>query len=90
MNEPYEFDRITINPEVMGGKACIRGMRVTVGMIVNEISAGTTFDELLADSPIWNAKTSRRPCATPRGVCRNAKCCCARSDLHSDSSGRRD
>ena len=51
MNEPYEFDRITINPAVMGGKACIRGMRVTVGMIVNEISAGTTFDELLADFP---------------------------------------
>ena len=51
MGEPYEFDRITINPAVMGGKACIRGMRVTVGMIVNEISAGTTFDELLADFP---------------------------------------
>ena len=51
MNGMDEFDRITQTPGVMGGKACIRGMRVTVGMIVNEISAGTTFDELLADFP---------------------------------------
>ena len=51
MNEPYEFDRITINPEVMGGKACIRGMRVTVGMIVGQIGAGRSIDDLLADFP---------------------------------------
>ena len=31
------IDRITLDPEVMGGKACIRGMRVTVGMIVGQI-----------------------------------------------------
>ena len=35
-----ELDRITRNPEVMGGKACIRGMRVTVGMVVGQIGAG--------------------------------------------------
>ena len=51
MGEPYEFDRITINPEVMGGKACIRGMRVTVGMIVGQIGAGRSIDDLLADFP---------------------------------------
>jgi len=34
------FDRITRQPEVMGGKACILGMRVTVGMIVGQIRAG--------------------------------------------------
>ena len=45
------FDRITRNPAVMGGKACIRGMRVTVGMIVGQIGAGITIDELLADYP---------------------------------------
>jgi len=45
------FDRITRNPAVMGGKACIRGMRVTVGMIVGQIGAGVTIDELLADYP---------------------------------------
>ena len=45
------FDRITQQPEVMGGKACIRGLRVTVGMLVGQIGAGRTVDELLADYP---------------------------------------
>ena len=45
------FDRITQRPEVMGGKACVRGMRVTVGMIVGQIGAGHTMDEILADYP---------------------------------------
>jgi len=35
----------------MTGKACIRGMRVTVSMIVGQIGAGVTIDELLADYP---------------------------------------
>lgn len=46
-----EFPRITIDPDVMGGKPCIRGMRVTVGMIVESIAAGRTVAELLADFP---------------------------------------
>lgn len=45
------FDRITRNPAMMGGKACIRGMRVTVGMIVGQIGAGVTIDELLEEYP---------------------------------------
>ena len=45
------FDRITRSSDVMGGKACIRGMRVTVGMIVGQIGAGRGIDELLADYP---------------------------------------
>jgi uncharacterized protein (DUF433 family) len=45
------FERITIDPEVMGGKPCIRGMRVTVGMIVEALGAGRTVPELLADFP---------------------------------------
>ncbi|MGO9422037.1 DUF433 domain-containing protein [Roseiarcus sp.] len=45
------LDRITRSPVLMGGKACIRGMRVTVGMIVAQIGAGRTFEELLADYP---------------------------------------
>jgi uncharacterized protein (DUF433 family) len=46
-----KFDRITHTPDVMAGKACIRGMRVTVGMIVRQIGAGRTVDELLFDYP---------------------------------------
>jgi uncharacterized protein (DUF433 family) len=45
------FKRITQDPAVMGGKPCIRGLRVTVGMIVAQIGAGRTVDELLADYP---------------------------------------
>jgi uncharacterized protein (DUF433 family) len=45
------FSRITQNSAVMGGKPCIRGMRVTVGMIVGQIGAGLSFDELLTDYP---------------------------------------
>ena len=43
------LDRITQQPDVMGGKACIRGMRVTVGMVVSQIGSGHTIDEVLAD-----------------------------------------
>jgi uncharacterized protein (DUF433 family) len=46
-----QFPRITRNPAVMGGKACIRGMRVTVGMIVGQIAEGATADELLEEFP---------------------------------------
>ena len=47
----HGLDRIAQNPEIMGGKACIRGTRVTVGMIVGQIGAGHSVDELLADYP---------------------------------------
>ena len=46
-----QLDRITRDPNVMGGKPCIRGMRVTVGMIVGQIGAGYSIEELLADYP---------------------------------------
>jgi len=41
------LDRITFNSEVMGGKPCIRGLRVTVGTIVGLLAAGRTKDEIL-------------------------------------------
>ena len=43
----HGLDRITQQPGVMGGKACIRGMRVTVAMILNQIATGHTPDDLL-------------------------------------------
>jgi uncharacterized protein (DUF433 family) len=42
---------ITQRPEIMGGKACIRETRVTVGMIVRQIGTGRSVDELLAEYP---------------------------------------
>ena len=46
-----QFDRITQNPEVMGGKACIRGMRVTVSAIVAQMGAGHSVEDVLDDYP---------------------------------------
>jgi uncharacterized protein (DUF433 family) len=46
-----DFDRITQNPSVMGGKPCIRGLRVTVGMIVGQVGVGRAVDEILRDYP---------------------------------------
>ena len=45
------FDRITFNPEIMGGRACIRGMRIPVSVIVGQIAHGATVEEVLADYP---------------------------------------
>jgi uncharacterized protein (DUF433 family) len=45
------FDRITFDRQIMGGRACIRGMRITVSHIVNQIAHGATVDELLAEFP---------------------------------------
>ncbi len=45
------LERITFNPKVMGGKACIRGMRVTVGAVVTMVGSGHSFDEILKAYP---------------------------------------
>ncbi|MDV2985532.1 UNVERIFIED_CONTAM: DUF433 domain-containing protein [Methylobacteriaceae bacterium AG10] len=45
------FPRISVKPEIMGGKPCIRGLRVTVGMILGELGGGTTIEGLLAGYP---------------------------------------
>jgi uncharacterized protein (DUF433 family) len=45
----HNLTRITFNPEVMGGKPCIRGMRVTVGTIVGLVASGKTVDEVLQE-----------------------------------------
>jgi len=45
------LNRITLDPEVMGGKPCIRGLRITVGTIVGLIAAGRTSAEILAAYP---------------------------------------
>lgn len=52
MRRSFEgFPRITVDPKVMTGKPCVRGMRVTVGMILGNLGAGVSIDELLQDYP---------------------------------------
>lgn len=46
-----DVERITIDPDVMGGKPCIRGMRVTVGMITGLLATGASHEEILELSP---------------------------------------
>ncbi len=49
--ETMSFTRITFDPEVMGGKACIRGMRISVSAIVGFLAAGRERDEILKAYP---------------------------------------
>ena len=49
------FDRITHDPLQMGGKPCIRGMRVTAGMIVSLLAAKRTREEILQAYPYLEA-----------------------------------
>jgi uncharacterized protein (DUF433 family) len=46
-----KLDRITQDVQVMAGRPCIRGMRVTVNMIVGQIASGVTIEDLLEDYP---------------------------------------
>ena len=46
-----QLNRITQQPDVMGGKACIHGLRVTVGMVVGQIGAERSIDVVLTDYP---------------------------------------
>jgi uncharacterized protein (DUF433 family) len=45
------FDRITFDVRIMGGRACIRGMRIPVSVVVGQLAHGATWDELLAGYP---------------------------------------
>ncbi len=45
------LSRITMDPAVMGGKACVRGLRVTVGTILGLLAAGRTREEILTAYP---------------------------------------
>jgi uncharacterized protein (DUF433 family) len=46
-----KLGRITLNPLVMGGKPCIRGMRITVGNIVGLLAAGHSIEEIIDEFP---------------------------------------
>jgi len=45
------FPRITFDPQVMGGRACIRGMRVTASLVLNLVADGMTAEEIVDDYP---------------------------------------
>ncbi len=45
------FNRITFDPRIMGGRACIRGMRIPVAVIVGQLAHGASVEEVLAGYP---------------------------------------
>jgi len=45
------FKRITFSPNMMGGKACIRGMRIPVSLVVNLVANEMTIDEIIKEYP---------------------------------------
>jgi len=47
----FGLDRITFDPNIMGGRACIRGMRLTVSLIVNLVANGMTTEEIVQAYP---------------------------------------
>jgi uncharacterized protein (DUF433 family) len=47
----FGFDRITSDPNILGGKACIRGMRISVSLIVNLVANGMTVEEIVDEYP---------------------------------------
>ena len=54
------FDRITFDPHVMGGKACIRGLRITASLILNLVANGLSDDEILKSYPYLEAEDIRQ------------------------------
>ena len=56
----YVFDRITFEPGKMSGRACIRGMRITVGLVVSLVAEGLSWDEILNDYPYLEREDIRQ------------------------------
>ena len=54
------FDRITFNPNIMGGRACIRGTRVTVALILNLVANGMSTEEIVEAYPYLEAEDIRQ------------------------------
>ncbi|HEX9459716.1 MAG TPA: DUF433 domain-containing protein [Thermoanaerobaculia bacterium] len=60
MGATRTFDRITFEPGKMGGRACIRGLRITAGLVVSLVAEGATVEEILADYPYLEAEDIRQ------------------------------
>jgi uncharacterized protein (DUF433 family) len=54
------FDRITFDPNIMGGRACIRGMRITVALIVNLVANGMSIEEIIEEYPYLEPEDVRQ------------------------------
>jgi uncharacterized protein (DUF433 family) len=61
--QPTPFERITFDSGILGGRACIRGMRIPVSLVVGQIAHGATEAEILSDYPDLEAEDIRQALA---------------------------
>lgn len=54
------FERITFDPKVMGGRACLRGMRITVSHVINLVANGMNVEEICREYPILEPEDIRQ------------------------------
>ncbi len=54
------YDRITFDSQILGGRACIRGMRVSVSLLVNLVANGMSVEEILREYPLLEADDIRQ------------------------------
>ena len=54
------LDRVTFDPNIMGGRACIRGMRITVAQVVNLVANGMTIAKIIQDYPYLEEEDVRQ------------------------------
>ena len=54
------LERITFNPDIMGGRACLRGLRVTVALVLNLVANGATTEDILRDYPYLELEDIRQ------------------------------
>ena len=60
MEDNITLDRISFDPNIMGGRACIRGMRITVAQVVNLVANGITIAEIIRDYPYLEEEDVRQ------------------------------
>ena len=54
------LDRITFDPRIMGGRACVRGMRITVAHILNLVANGMSVEQIMIEHPDLEAEDVRQ------------------------------
>ncbi len=54
------YDRITFDPQILGGRACIRGMRISVSLLVNLVANGMSVEQILKEYPLLEADDIRQ------------------------------
>lgn len=66
-----DFDRITVDPGRLGGKPCISGVRISVGMVVQMVASGKTIEDILSEYPYLEAEDVRQALAYAAALAEN-------------------